>query len=290
MFFYICRYIECIKMMKNVFIVLIAVLSVATATAQKKDKIKGSKTISVTQRELEEFNSIEVEDNIEVFLIKGSEQKFEIEADDNLHESITAEVHGGNLRITTNKTIKSAKKISVRITYDDALKNIVAKHETTLNALKPLELDSISIKNLDYSKSFLNVKARSFKLEMDDKAEGEINVEASKTEIILSKNAELEALIAVPDFKLDMYQRATATIEGDAATAQIRLDNNAELFAKKFTVKNMQLLAEGYCKNQVKVSEKLNLSANGKSETELYDMPKIEISVFADNAILRKEE
>lgn len=276
-------------MMKNVFIVLFAVFSVATATAQKKDKIKGSKTIAVTQRELEEFNSIEVEDNIEVFLMKGDNQKFEIEADDNLHESIDAEVRGGNLRIITNKTIKSAKKISVRITYNDALKSIVAKHETTLNALKPLELDSISIKNVDYSKSFLNVKARSFKLEMDDKAEGEINVEANKTEIILSKNAELEALIAAPDFKLDMYQRATATIEGDAAAAQIRIDNNAELFAKKFTVKKMQLLAEGYSKNQVKVSEKLNLSANGKSETELYDMPKIEINVFADNAILKKE-
>ncbi|WP_229665916.1 GIN domain-containing protein [Flavobacterium suaedae] len=277
-------------MMRNVFILLFTVLSVTTATAQKKDKIKGSKTIAVTQRKLDEFNSIEVEDNIEVFLVKGNEQKFEIEADDNLHESITAEVHGGNLRITTNKKITRAKKISVRITYNDALKNIVAKHETTLNALKPLELDSISIKNLNYSKSFLNIKVRSFKLEMDDKAEGEINVEASKTEIILSKNAELEALLAVPDVKIDMYQRATATIEGDAAAAQIRLDNNAELFAKKFTVKNMQLLAEGYSKNQVKVSEKLSFSANGKSETVLHDMPKIEISVFADNAVLKKED
>ena len=39
--------------MKNAYIVLLAVLCSTVALAQKKDKIKGSKTVTVTQKEVE---------------------------------------------------------------------------------------------------------------------------------------------------------------------------------------------------------------------------------------------
>ncbi len=255
--------------MKNAFIILLTVLCSTLALAQKKDKIKGSKTVTVTQKEVSSFDSVEIEDNFEVFLVKGDTEALEIDADDNLHEIVAAEIYGSTLRITTTKNVTSAKKFSIRITYTDNLKSVTAKHEVVLNALSSLELNNITVKNLDYSKSYLNVKSKNFTLEMDDKTKAEVNIQADSTNVVLSKNADLKALIATQNAKIDLYQKAAAVIEGDAAKAQIRLDNNAELESKKFTVKTLDILAEGYSTCNLMATEGISISASGKTEIQL---------------------
>lgn len=276
--------------MKRIYLLTLALLFTAFSFAQKKDKLKGSKTVTVTQKEIGEFKNLEVEDNIEVFLVKGSAQALEIEADDNLHEAIQADVNGSTLRIYTSKDISGFKKLSVRITYTGSLRVITAKHETVLNALSDLELDSITVKNFDYSKSYLNVKSKSFSLIMNDKTKAEINLKADNSFIELSKNAEIKALIASPAVKFDMYQKTVAIIEGDAETAILRIDNNASFTGKKFTVKKMELVAEGYSVCDVMATEAISISANGKAETQLFGTPKIEMKSFADSAVLYKKE
>src|SRR5690606_21603319 len=196
--------------MKKTYLIFLFLLVATSAFAQKKDKLKGSKTVTVAQKEIEAFETLELEDNLEVFLVKGSEQGLEIEADDNLHEAILAEVTGGTLRVYTSKEISGAKKLSIRITYTDALKTITAKHEVILNALSDLELENITVKNIDYAKSYLNVKSTNFSLIMNDKTKAEVNLKAENAVIELSKNAEIKALIASPNVKIDMYQKSIA--------------------------------------------------------------------------------
>lgn len=276
--------------MKKFLPVVIALLFTTFAFAQKREKIKGSKTVTVTQKEIQGFENLEVEDNLEVFLVKGDTQALEIEADDNLHEAVMAEVNGNTLRIYTAKEITGAKKLSVRVIYTDNLKTITAKHETVLNALTDLEVPSIIIKTQDFSKCFLNVKAGSFTLQMNDKTKGELNLKAESTVIELSKNADLKALIASPALKFDMYQKTKAVIEGDAAAVQLRLDNNASFTGKKFTAKTMELTAEGYTTCNVLVTDLVTISASGKSEVELFGKPKVAVTNFADSAIIYKKE
>lgn len=276
--------------MKNIYLLLLSLLFTAVAFAQKKERVKGSKTVTVAQREVGVFETLEVEDNLQVYLVKGGTQGLEIEADDNLHEVIQSELNGTTLRLFTSKDISGAKNISVRVTYTNDLKTITARHETVLNALADLELDNITIKNFDFSKSYLNVNSGSFSLIMNDKTTAEINVKAANTHVELSKDAELKALIASPELKLDMYQKTTAVVEGDAANAVIRIDNNAVFTGKRLTVKNMELIAEGYTTCSVMASETINIAASGKSEIQLLGTPKVTVQAFADNAILYKKE
>lgn len=276
--------------MKNFYLVLLTLLFTGIAFGQKKEKIKGSKVVTLAQKEIGAFENLEVEDNIEVFLAKGAGQSLEIEADDNLHDVIQTDINGNTLRIYTNKDVSGFKKLSIRVTYMDNLKSITAKHETVLNALTDIELDTIAIKNFDYSKSFLNVKSKNFSLLMNDKAKAELNLKADNATIELSKNAELKALIAAPNVKMDMYQKTIAIIEGDAAIARIRVDNNASFTGKKFTVKNMELVAEGYSVSNIMATETLSISANGKAETQVFGTPKIDLKSFSDSAILYKKE
>ena len=277
--------------MKKLPLLLVALLITTVSFAQKREKIKGSKNVTVTKKELTAFETIEVEDNIELYLVKGEGQTMEIEADDNLHEVIMADVNGSNLRLYMAKEVSGAKKISVRLTYTTGLKSVTAKHEATIYALTDLELQDITIKNLDFSKSYLNVAATNFSLIMNDKTVAELNLKSDSAVIELSKNATLKALIASQNVKFDMYQKTVAVVEGDAANVQLRIDNNATFTGKKFTAKNMEVLAESSSKCSILATEGLTVGASGKTEIEIYGTPtKLGMTKFEGTATILKKE
>jgi hypothetical protein len=257
---------------------------------QKKEKIKGSKIVTVAVKELNSFENIEVSDNFEVFLVKGTKPSIEIEADDNLHEIINFEVTGNTLKINTVKEPFSYKKFAVRINYSNDLQLITARNEVEIKALADIELEKITIKNYNNSKSFLNVKSNYFALILDDKAEAEINVKAESTSLELSKNSELKALIASPELKLDMYQKSIATIEGTATIAKMRLDNNSHLNAPKLVIGSLEVETDSYAKCEINVSSAITIAAGGKSQIELWGEQKITIKKFTNNTTLYKKD
>jgi hypothetical protein len=287
---YVCDIKNFEKMTNKISFLLTLLLFTSLVVAQKKEKIKGSKIVTVSVKEIPVFENIEINDNFEVFLVKSEKPSFEIEADDNLHDIISYEVIAGTLKVTSLREVTGEKKFAIRINYTSELKLITAKNESSIHALADLELDNITIKNYDNSRSFLNVKANYFALILNDKSEAEINVKADNTSIELSKNADLKALVTGKELKLDMYQKSQATIEGNVNDAKIRLDNYIILTAKKLIIANLELTTENYSKCYVNVTNELTLMASGKSEIELLGESKIEITKFANNATLYKKE
>ncbi|AWM14352.1 DUF2807 domain-containing protein [Flavobacterium sediminis] len=277
--------------MKRSAVLTLLVFSVTFLTqAQKKEKVKGSKIVTHTINEIENFENIEIDDNLEVYLVKGDKPSVEIEADDNLHDAINFSVASNTLKVYSLKHVISAKKFSIRINYTNDLKLVVAKGETVINALNELQGENVTVKNYGKSRSYLNVNSTYFTLILSDKSEAELNVKAQSTTLELSNNAELKALIASPEFKLDMYENSEAEIEGDAAQAKIRLDNSASLTSDNLTLKQLDLTVEGYVKTRVNVIDQITISASGKAEIELYGQPKIEMVQFTNNATLYKKE
>lgn len=278
-------------MIKKLTFFAITLFSLTIASAQVKlEKVKGSKIVTVSVKDIESFENVEIEDFFDVYFVKNEKTSIEIEADDNLHDIISYNVLGNTLKLTALKQPIGEKKFAVRINYNDSLKTIVARHDSKINALADINLENITVKNFDKSQSFLNVKSTNFTLLMNDKSRAEINVKSDKAIIELSKEAKIKALIASPETKIDLYQKADAEIEGDAQIAKIRLDNNANLIAKKFTVKDMELVAESYTKCAVFAQKSIEISASGKSEIDLLGEPKVDLKVFTNSAILAKKE
>ncbi len=272
-------------------IILLSFIFLATASfSQKKDKIKGSKIVKLEQKEIESFESIEVEDNLEVFLVKGNECALEIEADDNLIEFVDYKLAGNNLRISTSKDISSYKKLSVRITYTDKFNMVIAKDETNVTALSDVVLDNITFKSFDYAKLFLNAKTKNFTLMANDKSKVELNLKSEKTAIDLSKSATVKALISSNEMRFDMYQKASAEVEGDINDLKLRLDNNTDFTGKKLAAKNATIELTAYAEGSISVSNIATIDASGNSELELFGEPiKYDIKHFTDSAILRKK-
>ena len=258
--------------------------------AQQKEKIKGSKIVTITLKEVSEFQQLEVGDNFEVFFVKNNIPSIEIEADDNLHETVQLLTEGKTLKINASKEVVSAKKYAIRVNYNDSLKTIIGKNESKLNALASLDLQKIKITNYDQSKSFLNSKSADFMLVLHDKATAEINVTSEKITLQLDKEAVVKALLNATETKVDLYQKAQAEIEGDTQIASMRIYNNCRLTAKKFTVRNLQILAEGYTKNSINASLSAEISASGKTEIDIHGEPKINLIQFTNTATLYKKE
>jgi hypothetical protein len=270
-------------------LLFVFLLSSITNFAQKKEKVKGSKIVTMSQKEVANFKSIEVEDNLEVFLVKGNECSLEIEADDNLHEFIEYKLLGSNLRITTTRDLSSFKKLSIRITYNNELDMVIAKHETNVTALSDVDLSTITFKSYDYAKLYLNAKCKQFTLMANDKSKVELNLKSEKASIDVSKNAQIKALIVSTDLIFDMYQKSTAIIEGDVNNLKLRLDNNANFTGNKLTAINAQLLTDAYSTGKISVKNSVTIDAAGKSEIQLSGEPKIEIKRFIDSATLSKK-
>jgi len=275
--------------MKKSIVLFTFLLLTSLTFAQKKDKIKGSKIVTIEQKQIENFTGIEVNDNLEVMLIKGSECGIEIEADDNLHDVIDFSLSGSTLRIATLKEVISSKKLSVRITYTDDFKLVVAKNESQITSLTDIEIDSMSFRSYDYSKLFLNAKTTNFNLECSDKSKAELKLKTEKATINLSKNASLKASITSNDMVFDMYQKSDATVDGEVTNLKLRLDNNATFFGKNLAVLNASITSEGYSNASINVVTNVTIDAAGKSEIQLYGEPKIEIKRFADSAVLMKK-
>ncbi|MES2805364.1 GIN domain-containing protein [Flavobacterium sp. 120] len=275
--------------MKKHTAILLLLLSTTLLFAQKKEKIKGSKTVTVEQRKVGDFESLTVEDNLEVYLERGERTELKIEADENLHDIISLDLSDNLLRIYTTKQATNYKKLIVRVTYTNDLNMVTSKNETTVNAIQEILVNDLTLKAHDASKLFLNVNAKNFVLQSDDKSKTELNLKSENTTIELSKNASLKALVTTTDLKVDMYQKSDATIEGDAANAIIRLDNNSSLTGNKLTIKNVDVTTESYSNCSVNAVTTVIIDAANKSEIQLVGAPKIEIRKFADEAKLIKK-
>jgi hypothetical protein len=275
--------------MKNYAAVLLLLLVSNLTLAQKSEKIKGSKTVTIEQKEIGNFNAIEVSDNIEVYLDRGEKCELKIEADDNLHDIIKLDLTANTLRINTTKEATNYKKLIVRVTYNKELKMVTANNEAIINAIQEIQLDNITIKTHDKAVLFLNVNSKNFTLQSEDNSKTELNLKSENANIELSKNASLKALISTLNLKSDLYQKAKGTLEGDATNATIRLDNNAIFNASKLVIKNANLLAENYSSCDINVNTLFSLDASGNSTIHLYGVQKIETKRFMDNASLIKK-
>lgn len=276
------------KMKRNSIILLFLVMTTLTF-AQRREKIKGSKIVTTSIKEVGDFDGIEADDNIEVYLERGEKNEIKIEADDNLHEIIGMDLRDKTLRLYTSKETSIFKKLTVRVTYTSSLKKVIAKNEAKIYAIQELQLEDLTISAYDYSKLFLNVNAKKFSLIVDDKTKTELNLKSDNGTMQLSKNALVKALVTAKEFKCDVYQKGTATLEGFVEKGTIRLDNNATYTGTKLSIKEASIVAESYASASIFAEISISIAAGDKSEVSLFGNPKIELTRFSEEAKLIKK-
>ena len=275
--------------MKKLALLFLAVLITGFSYGQKREKVKGSKNVTIEKKEIGNFENLEIEDNLDILLIKSDKCSLEIEADDNLHSEININSNGNTLRLTTSKEVGGFKKFLVKVFYNNDFKLLLAKHESIITATTDIELDNFTIKSFDYSKIFVNAKVKTFTIMQNDKSKSELNLKNESTTIELSKNAQLKALIASNQLKVDLYQKATAVVEGDVNELKLRVDNSSEFTGMNLISKTAELIAEANTTTKLNVVTSASIEASGKSEIQFYGDAKIELKKFTENTVIMKK-
>ncbi len=275
--------------MKKLALLFIAILITGFSYGQKREKIKGSKNVTIEKKDIGNFENLEIEDNLDILLIKSDKCSLEIEADDNLHSEININSNGNTLRLTTSKDVGGFKKFLVKVFYNNDFKLLLAKHESIITATTDIELDNFTIKSFDYSKIFVNAKVKTFTIMQNDKSKSELNLKNESTTIELSKNAQLKALIASNQLKVDLYQKATAVVEGDVNELKLRVDNSSEFTGMNLISKTAELIAEANTTTKLNVVTSASIEASGKSEIQFYGDAKIELKKFTENTVIMKK-
>lgn len=275
-------------MKKNTALLLLLLFTTLTF-AQKREKIKGTKVVTTSIKEIGDFDALEINDNLEIYLERGEKNEIKIEADDNLHDIIGFDLREKMLRIYTAKESTIFKKLVVHVTYTKSLSKVITKNEAKVYAIQELLLDDITFNSFDYSKLLLNVNAKKFSLVADDKSKSEINLKSEDATLQLSKNSSIKSLVSAIKFKCDLYQKANAAIEGAAEKGSIRIDNNSNFTGTKFTIKEANLTAENYATGTVLAETSISIAIGDKAEVSLLGNPKIELTRFSEEAKLIKK-
>lgn len=272
-------------------ILCIAILSVASISyAQKKEKIKGNKNVTVQETKVSSFNKIVVNDKFKIDIIEGSEAKIFIETDENLHDIIQFSVADSVLSFNTTKRITSSKKMNIKVTYSNTLKHIETLDDGEISSLTSINLPEVTLTNTGNSKAFLNIKTEKFKHINSDKARVKLNLEAGIATLELGENTKLEALINADSLQVDMYQRSDAKIEGDVLSLDITADNSSTFTGKNLTANTCNVVSGLNTDIYLQVKEQLAIDASGNTEIYIYENPKITIHNFKDTAKLYKKE
>ena len=275
--------------MKKLALLFIAILITGFSYGQKREKVKGSKNVTIEKKEIGNFENLEIEDNIDILLIKSDKCSLEIEADDNLHSEININSNGNTLRLTTSKDVGGFKKFLVKVFYNNDFKLLLAKHESVVTATSEIVLDNFTIKTFDYSKIYMNGSVKTFTIMQNDKSKSELNLKSEIATIELSKNAQLKALIASTQLKADLYQKSSAVIEGDVSELKLRVDNSSEFIGMNLITKNAELIAEANTTTKINVVTNASIEASGKSVIQFYGDAKIELKKFTENTVIMKK-
>src|SRR5436190_21250685 len=127
--------------MKKITFIAATLLATTLTFGQLKEKVKGSKIVTIEQKKTDSFDAIDVNDDVEISLIKGEKSGVEIEADDNLHEALGLQQIGNTLVISMAKEISGYKKFNIRVTYTSTFKSVVTRNKAKVNALEEIKLD-----------------------------------------------------------------------------------------------------------------------------------------------------
>lgn len=265
-------------------------LMLFAAPVKAQEKIKGSRNVIKEERDLADFNALDVRGEIEVLIKNSGTARVEIEADDNLLDIISTEVVDGTLIIKPLKEISRSKRQKVLVNLPGNLVKAVLSDKARLENQGELYMPEFELITNGDSRAELTISADTFKVVNGDKSKLELNLTAKSSYFQLNQGSSIKASVNSPELKVDIYEKAAARITGETEQFQLRADHDSKFDGEELTSTTAVVLAEGHSDNKINVAEILQLKAHGHSKTEIYNTPKIELQELTDEAVIAKKE
>ena len=129
-----------------------------------QEKLKGNKIVVTEDRNISDFNKIDIKDKIEVIINQGNNKSVLVETDENIQFAVLTEVKDNTLYIQLSKKIIKKKTLKVYVSVDDFINEISTNGYANVRSDGTLNLDQITINASGDSKISMDIKCSNFTL------------------------------------------------------------------------------------------------------------------------------
>ena len=274
--------------MKKYYLLAFIFLTVFISEAQSK--IKGSRIVTNEERTFDYFSKLEVNDKIKLILKQGSQNKLEVEADDNLHDVIDTDISNGVLSISLNKRIRSSKRFNLTLHVED-LDQITLKDDSEITSNERLEFFSLDLELNNKSDIDLeNLKVNSLSINSNERSRANLIVRTDSLSITAKESSKLKLDVVTQGSDIGYAGNATIEMVGKGTILVLNGVDNAAFKGAEFIATTVTVNALDKSDSYVNAKESIHIEAKNKAEVYIFNKPEIILNIFEDNASIYKRE
>jgi len=269
-------------------LILVLILSPIVSMAQRKPKIKGSRIVTQVNEELQPFNAIILNDELEITLNKSLGPGYELIADDNLIDVLKFEVENGTLVISSYYDITAKKELEITVNYTE-LQAITVKNGSIVSK-DVIESDELFVDGFNNTKLDIKANAAVMDINLEDTSSGDFHLEVDSLNVNLNKRAEAYVYAQINAGVLDMEGNSSLAMEGTSERLQINLLEDAKYKGETMQISSCKLAVTGKANARVHAFGDLQINATEDASIYLYGTPKITIEEFLGTSQLIKKQ
>lgn len=275
--------------MKKTKVLFAALLITISLAAQKKQKIEGNKEVAPLIKEIpENFNALEVNDDLEINIHQGSSNSYRLNADSNLHTVVQFIVTDSILKVFTTEKITSYKKLEIDLTVSE-LEHLIIKHDSEVKGEGQLRADKFYLNAYNGAKFDLDVRADDVTVTLHRNAGGKLNVHSENTTLVMNDRTDMKASVIAQKVRVTLNNTADLDLGGDADYAAFNLKKSANLNARKMRVSSADLYTSNTSDVYVNATRNLEVYAQGKSNVYVYGNPNVDVKGLTDKSKIIKK-
>ncbi|RXG13315.1 putative autotransporter adhesin-like protein [Leeuwenhoekiella aestuarii] len=274
--------------MKNIFGLGITLALLTTSCGAQQSKIKGDRdVISVNGTLQTGINTIEVDNDIEVELVQAKSNDYILTTDRNLISVVDFKVKDSVLHINTNMKITRSKKLEVYLKLQNP-QHIVLKGDSDLKTPGQIEVPYFTATAMSDSQIDLNITSKKTRINLSEKAGGEVNTKTRELEIKMSGRTDLDGKFTATETFLTMSDNSEFNPRGKSETLNLTLTGKADYKGDDFDIKEAMLTLSDRSSSGISASDKLMVSAQDNAIVNVYGKPEINVKALNDDAQINK--
>lgn len=278
-----------LKSQKRMLVTVIAVMVSMGVVAQKKPDIKGNKSVATLTKELDYFNAIQLEENIEFTLVKGDTPLVTFVADDNLPPVFKFSVLDSILHISTYYEIKSKKTLNIQIQYPNLEKVKMSNGRVNLSFVNDPDASVDIVLNQN---ALIEVSGVAHSLSVKNSDRSYISVSASLSELEVKSfdRATYSVKGAVTHLNARLADHSSILLEGTAEQSEFVANGTSRIEGGNWRSKNTSIILSGNANAAINTEEVLKISLAEQAELQVYGSPKLQVESFTGTAKIEKKE
>jgi hypothetical protein len=216
--------------------IAIIILGLATSSqAQFRRTVEGHGNVVKKERKTDSFSGLKVSSGIDVYLRQSDNETVIVEADENLHEYILTEVHGGILNVYSEYNIRDAERKRVYVTMKD------------INSVRTTSAGDVI---------------------------GESPVNSEKLELSASSAGDIKLEVHAKTVNLDISSSGDMTLTGETDLLRANLSSAGDLNAYDLKSREADISVSSAGDADINVSERITARASSAGDINYRGDPK----------------